>query len=243
VRSVANLTRRDAHEFLALVGSGFVRSVTRAYPLDRANDALEDLRAGRLNGAAVRRPRGSRSECAMRFGLAVAIIAVTLATSSAGAQEPVGSLEEVQKTLRPGDRIRVDDGDGTMVDGHFGSISGSSLRLLRQGAVIELPETQISRIRRTRRESDGILIGLGLGAAAGLSYVVLQCSGSSESGDCRRAGSVIMIGPSALAGALVDRALRRFDTVFDRTAASSTRVRLAPIVTRRRTGVALTLAY
>jgi propanol-preferring alcohol dehydrogenase len=31
--------------------------VTRAYPLDRANDALEDLRAGRLNGAAVLRPR------------------------------------------------------------------------------------------------------------------------------------------------------------------------------------------
>jgi propanol-preferring alcohol dehydrogenase len=57
VRSVANLTRQDAREFLALVASGFVQSVTRAYPLDRANDALEDLRAGRLNGAAVLRPR------------------------------------------------------------------------------------------------------------------------------------------------------------------------------------------
>jgi alcohol dehydrogenase, propanol-preferring len=56
VRSVANLTRQDAHKFLALVASGFVRSVTRAYPLAHANDALQDLRAGHLNGAAVLRP-------------------------------------------------------------------------------------------------------------------------------------------------------------------------------------------
>jgi propanol-preferring alcohol dehydrogenase len=53
VRSVANLTRRDAQEFLALVASGFVRTETRAYPLERANEALDDLRAGRVNGAAV----------------------------------------------------------------------------------------------------------------------------------------------------------------------------------------------
>jgi propanol-preferring alcohol dehydrogenase len=56
VRSVANLTRRDAEEFLALVASGFVRTETHSYPLERANDALADLRAGRVNGAAVLRP-------------------------------------------------------------------------------------------------------------------------------------------------------------------------------------------
>jgi alcohol dehydrogenase, propanol-preferring len=56
VRSVANLTRRDAEEFLSLVASGFVRTETHSYPLDRANDALEDLRAGRVNGAAVLQP-------------------------------------------------------------------------------------------------------------------------------------------------------------------------------------------
>ena len=56
VRSVANLTRRDGREFLALVASGFVRTETHPYPLERANDALEDLRAGRVNGAAVLRP-------------------------------------------------------------------------------------------------------------------------------------------------------------------------------------------
>ena len=56
IRSVANLTRDDARAFLARVASGFVRTETRGYPLEHANDALADLRAGRLNGAAVLRP-------------------------------------------------------------------------------------------------------------------------------------------------------------------------------------------
>ncbi|MGD8635590.1 MAG: alcohol dehydrogenase, partial [Gammaproteobacteria bacterium] len=53
VRSVANLTRRDAREFLALAPKIPVRTHTVPYPLDRANEALEDLRHGRLSGAAV----------------------------------------------------------------------------------------------------------------------------------------------------------------------------------------------
>jgi propanol-preferring alcohol dehydrogenase len=53
LRSVANLTRRDAEEFLALAPKAGVRTETQTYPLDRANDALADLRDGRLQGAAV----------------------------------------------------------------------------------------------------------------------------------------------------------------------------------------------
>jgi propanol-preferring alcohol dehydrogenase len=53
VRSIANLTRRDGHEFLALAPTVPVRTTVTAYPLERAGDALEDLRAGRFTGAAV----------------------------------------------------------------------------------------------------------------------------------------------------------------------------------------------
>jgi alcohol dehydrogenase, propanol-preferring len=53
VRSVANLTRRDAEEFLALAPAVPVRTETALYPLADANRALADLRAGRLQGAAV----------------------------------------------------------------------------------------------------------------------------------------------------------------------------------------------
>jgi alcohol dehydrogenase, propanol-preferring len=57
VRSVANLTRDDARDFLAIAATGFIRTHTVVYPLARANDALSDLRSGRLSGAAVLRPR------------------------------------------------------------------------------------------------------------------------------------------------------------------------------------------
>jgi len=61
LRSVANLTRKDGEEFLALAARAGVRSRARAYPLAAANEALADLRAGRLEGAAVLVPRGARS--------------------------------------------------------------------------------------------------------------------------------------------------------------------------------------
>ena len=51
--SVANLTRRDAEEFLALAPQAGVRTETVVYPLARANDTLTDLRNGALQGAAV----------------------------------------------------------------------------------------------------------------------------------------------------------------------------------------------
>ncbi len=53
VRSVANLTREDAREFMALAPQVPVRTEVRAYPLSQANDALAALRAGRIRGAAV----------------------------------------------------------------------------------------------------------------------------------------------------------------------------------------------
>ena len=51
--SVANLTRADAAEFLHFAASRPLHVETTTYPLARANDALADLRAGRLKGAAV----------------------------------------------------------------------------------------------------------------------------------------------------------------------------------------------
>lgn len=53
VRSVANLTRSDGEEFFALAAKAPLQLHSVAYPLVKANEALEDLRWGRLQGAAV----------------------------------------------------------------------------------------------------------------------------------------------------------------------------------------------
>ena len=51
--SVANLTRRDAYEFLAIAPRAGIKMQVTRYPLERANAALTDLRASRFEGAAV----------------------------------------------------------------------------------------------------------------------------------------------------------------------------------------------
>jgi propanol-preferring alcohol dehydrogenase len=53
LRSVANLTRGDAEEFLELAPRVPVRTEVETFPLDQANEALDRLRAGNLRGAAV----------------------------------------------------------------------------------------------------------------------------------------------------------------------------------------------
>jgi propanol-preferring alcohol dehydrogenase len=53
IRSVANLTRRDGEEFLALAPKVPIRTTVTIYELERAEEALADLRAGRFEGTAV----------------------------------------------------------------------------------------------------------------------------------------------------------------------------------------------
>jgi propanol-preferring alcohol dehydrogenase len=56
VRSVANLTRRDGEEFLAIAPRIPVKTIVERFALDQANTALARLREGRLTGAAVLTP-------------------------------------------------------------------------------------------------------------------------------------------------------------------------------------------
>ena len=53
LRSVANLTRLDGEEFLALAPRVPVRTQVETFPLEQANGALDHLRAGEIRGAAV----------------------------------------------------------------------------------------------------------------------------------------------------------------------------------------------
>lgn len=54
--SVTSLTRADGHEFLSVARQAGIATETTVYPLERANEALSDLRDGRLQRAAVLTP-------------------------------------------------------------------------------------------------------------------------------------------------------------------------------------------
>ncbi len=53
IKSVANLTRKDGEEFLALIDQLSINTEVHAFPLEKANDALNQLRSGQFQGAAV----------------------------------------------------------------------------------------------------------------------------------------------------------------------------------------------
>ncbi|MDO8438435.1 MAG: zinc-dependent alcohol dehydrogenase family protein [Nitrosomonadaceae bacterium] len=53
IRSIANLTRRDGEEFLAIAPQAGVRTTVETFRLDAANEAVQRLRAGQVRGAAV----------------------------------------------------------------------------------------------------------------------------------------------------------------------------------------------
>jgi alcohol dehydrogenase, propanol-preferring len=53
LRSVANLTRADAEEFLALAPTVPVRTQVEPFPLEQANEAIARLREGSFRGSAV----------------------------------------------------------------------------------------------------------------------------------------------------------------------------------------------
>ena len=61
IRSVANLTRQDGEEFLALAPQVPIRTSVTLYPLERTEDALSDLRAGAFEGTAVVLPHSEAS--------------------------------------------------------------------------------------------------------------------------------------------------------------------------------------
>ena len=53
IRSVANLTRKDGEEFLKIAPNVPIKTETQLFSLDKANEALENLRTGKIHGAAV----------------------------------------------------------------------------------------------------------------------------------------------------------------------------------------------
>lgn len=53
LRSVANVTRRDAAEFMDLAAAIPIKTASVLFPLEAGNEALQALAAGRIRGAAV----------------------------------------------------------------------------------------------------------------------------------------------------------------------------------------------
>ena len=175
--------------------------------------------------------------------LAAAIVMMFAAPDMAFGQVLSRSLSELQGRLAPGERIQVVDDHRSRLEGEFDGVSGTSLRISVNGRPQVVPEAQIFQVRAVGYEPDGILLGLGAGFAAGLSYVFIACGGASEHSDCLRAGSLVIGGPAAAVGALIDWKITTFVPIFERRRTSAQRWHVAPLLAGPRRGVLLGVTF
>lgn len=115
------------------------------------------------------------------LGTAVAVAVLTLTPLAVGAQAESFRELNLRDALKPGDTIFVrtaDAGDlSPLARGTFRSLSETTIRLESEGVTIDLSESMVRRIdRRGDSNFNGVLIGLGAGAAVGL-ILVASCDG------------------------------------------------------------------
>jgi hypothetical protein len=170
---------------------------------------------------------------------AFAAVVIAWPGSALGQDLPLG---ELQTTLREGDHIRILGTTGGVTTGRFDSLSAGSILLTVKGKAVTVPNHEVLEVRKSRREGDGVLIGMGIGAAAGWAFVHQECKDASERRDCLYAGRIVVGIPMAIVGALVDFGFKRYDTVFRKTTPAHT-VEIAPLIGARRKGLTLRISF
>jgi hypothetical protein len=181
-------------------------------------------------------------EASMRTSLRTALVIVLLASPAAG-QSPSQAWSELDRALLPGQRIQIVDASQSTRTGRFDGVSDSVLRLQTRRGSRSVPLAAIHEVRREKQEWDGLLLGLAVGAAGGLTFVTISCHGGSDHRSCMTLGTLYFAVPGAVAGALVDRGVRGYVTVFKRPGGSALALRVAPLVTRGHAAVAVEVPF
>ena len=164
-------------------------------------------------------------------------------------QEIAGSMDQLRVLVKPGDQIRVTDATGRETKGKIADLSGDTLALLVDGQRREVRVGDISTIRQRRSDSlaTGAKVGFGIGAGFGVLVAVQVLSVYDEAG----VGAVTAI--SLLYGALgagmgvgFDALVTREQVIYAapaRSAPTRAGVRIRPLLTHGRRGVAVSLGF
>jgi hypothetical protein len=183
---------------------------------------------------------------------ALRLAAVTACASAfqpnhASAQRPdapaPSSLLTVKATVPSGGVVHVTDIHGKTVTGVLGSVTRESIELTVDGETRAVFARDLQRIRWRQPDSwvTGALIGAGAGAIPGIYYVITdpnECAGLCPE-------EYALVGIGALIGALVDKAITKKVTVYEKPAADNAagNVAMTPLLTAARWGVRVTVNF
>jgi len=179
-----------------------------------------------------------------RIGCLTALILVLGGTLTL-AQETVSSFDELEKELSIGESVRVIDGSGSVIEGKIADISPDSLTLKNRKA--KLPADSIQVLQKRHRDPwwNGFLIGGGAGALGGLLLSKTQCRNDSE---CSAIATAAFV-PAGMAigmatGALIDRAVTKYDTVYTSNKMSTEhKFQVSPVISRKQKGISVSFAF
>jgi hypothetical protein len=173
---------------------------------------------------------------------------IALTSIPAWGQGPVRSFDELELKLHIGDTVQAIDDSGKKIQGRIADISASSLVLTVKTTRLVLPEKSIQTVKKLRHDPwwNGALIGGGIGAIAGLIITRTEC-GESDPECSAIAGPAFILpgmGIGAVAGALLDKSVKKFDTVYSAPRSSTHRtVGLSPIISRNQKGLHLSVSF
>ena len=181
-----------------------------------------------------------------KVAVVLAIISLLLAFALAAAQEPVRDFSQLNTRLRPGDTIWVTNAEGREVKGTILSLAADELTLEgRTGRSFGAPDVATITVRRADSLRNGALIGLGIGSG----LVLVGCLANAESGDAGWCvlGAAIYGGIGAGIGVGIDALIPGKKLVAYRAPGSPgpapARLSIAPVVTPRAKGVAVSYAF
>ena len=179
-----------------------------------------------------------------------AIFAVALAVLfpvGAAAQEPVQAFDQLDTRLKIGDRIWLSDTQGHEVKGKVRGVSQGSVKVDANGAVQEFQADRVGMIRVEQK--DGLRNGALWGALAGFGLGVVSCGANPQCSEDESGGGVTIalgvLGAAAGAGigAAVDAATKGKLVIYNAAGGSSARLSVAPILTARHKGVAMSFSF
>jgi hypothetical protein len=190
-----------------------------------------------------------------RAGLAALVALGLLGGSSAAAQVRVSTVEELQRTLSPGDDVLVVRTEGGAIEGRLLRIGTAGLEIHgeveeagqpRRRRDITIPFSALQSLERRRDSSrNGALIGAGVGAAITgamfISAVAIDRNEIDEWAPIYMGYGAMFSGMGALVGWAVDSG-RSKPIRFDRPSAGALEVRVAPVLSRR-PGVVVMISF
>lgn len=189
----------------------------------------------------------------MRLASVVEILTasiVLIAPALAVAQEPVTSFDQLGMRLKPGDRIWVTDAKGREVDGRIQRVWADALTVDTETSTT-FPARDVNLIREARPDSlwNGTLIGFGVGAAPWcIAAAASHEAGTSVGVECLE-GTVVFGSIGALIGLAIDAGHGKKLTVYRAPSTSEpggpghARLSIAPVITPRRKGVAVSISF